>query len=90
LDAILVLELSLDLTTNRLSLLFVKGRIESNTVFSNPFNVKFARVGDIIPPCGVPLSVFINTPLSIAPLVSQLSIILRYLFEIYTFSNNQA
>lgn len=31
---------------------------------SSPFNVKFARVGLIIPPCGVPLSVVsVNSPL---------------------------
>ena len=28
----------------------VRGNIDSFTVFSNPFNVKFASVGEIIPP----------------------------------------
>jgi len=35
----------------------VRERIESYTAFSNPLRVKLARVGLMIPPCGVPVSV---------------------------------
>jgi hypothetical protein len=57
---------------------FVRGHNASRTTFCNPLRVKFANVGDIIPPCGVPLIVGSNISccqlLEITPLFSQLSI----------------
>lgn len=50
------------------SLLEVSDLVEAFIAFSSPFSVKFAKVGDIIPPCGVPVSVVSNLPLSTTPL----------------------
>jgi hypothetical protein len=47
-------------------ILFFKGQL-SLTTSSKPFKATLHKVGDIIPPCGVPSTVSSNTPLFITP-----------------------
>lgn len=48
----------------RCSFDFVNGYIASLITFSSPFSVKLAKVGEIIPPSGVPLIGSVYTPAS--------------------------
>jgi hypothetical protein len=68
----------------------VRGNNDSLIAFSRPLRVKLANVGDIIPPCGVPRSVSVNTPLSIAPLLSHALIIGLYRGFMYKLFSSQS
>ena len=54
--------------------------IEFRIWSSRPFRVKFPSIGLIIPPCGVPFSVFIKAPSRTAPAFSHCDTIILWAF----------